>query len=176
MNMNLKIRPMAIDDAYEVARINTHSWQTAYKGILDQSFLDSLDIDKRASSWTDGIKNDSKLIRLVAETEGTIKGFVVGLNNRSHPNPDSDGELWAIYVDPIKVGNGIGTSLFRKFQNELQNRNMKSMCVWVLEENKQARAFYEKMGGNQTRDSKTFKVGNKEHLEVCYVFQLKDIL
>jgi hypothetical protein len=51
-------------------------------------------------------------------------------------------------------------------------KNMKSMCVWAIEENTQARKFYEKMGGSLTQDSKTFKAGDKEHLEVCYTFNL----
>jgi len=171
--MNLNIRPMTIDDALDVARIHTESWQAAYKGIIDQIVLDSLDMNKRAISWADGIKNDPSLIRLVAETKGKIKGFVVGLNNRSHPNPNSDAELWAIYVDPKTTQNGIGTSLFKSFLIELQNRDMNSMCVWVLEENEQARRFYEKMGGTLVPDIKTFKAGSNEHQEVCYSYTYK---
>lgn len=170
--MNLKIRPMTIDDAYEVATIHTESWQNAYKGIIDQKILDELDINKRATNWADGIKNEPNLIRLVAEFEGEIKGFVVGLNNRSHPSPESDGELWAIYVNPNTTQSGIGTSLFKSFIAELQKNEMNSMCVWVLEENKQARKFYEKMGGILAPDIKKFKAGSNEHKEVCYKFLL----
>src|SRR5690554_4231755 len=138
-----KVRPMTIEDAYKVAKIHTESWQVAYKGIIDQSILDSLDIDQKEKAWTEGIKDDPSLIRLVAEMDGDIKGFAVGLHNRSHPSPNSEGELWAIYIDPNFTFKGLGTTLFVAFQKELLSLGINSMCVWVLEENKNARLFYE---------------------------------
>ena len=47
------------------------------------------------------------------------------------------------------------------------------MIIWCLEKNKNARRFYEKMGGKLINDEKYFEKEGKKYREVGYVFDIK---
>lgn len=167
---DLFVRPMLPTDSKRVAEIHTLSWQFAYKGIVPQDFLDDIDINKRESNWKSGIEKDPSLVRLVAVANNKILGFVCGLNNRDKSIEDIDGELWAIYVDPNESNHGVGTILFKSFKDELNQRGIFTMNVWVLEDNLSARSFYEKMGGELSQHVKEIEIGGKKLKEVSYEY------
>lgn len=170
--MNIKIEPMTVNDSKSVAEIHTQSWQSAYKGIIPQEFLDAIDVKKREENWARGIIKDPGLIRLVAKDDnGSIIGFLCGLHNRDK-NPKIDGELWAIYVYPEQTKRGVGKLLFNSFVNELRKRSFSKMNVWVLEKNSIARIFYEKMGGALSEHKKEIEIGGKKLIEVSYEYRL----
>lgn len=163
---------MTADDSLQVATIHTLSWQWAYKGIIDQNFLDSLDIQKRAENWKAGVESGNKAIRLVVEYEGEIVGFASGLENRRTAEmPDCDAELWAIYVHPHKVNLGAGNALVTEFKKELKALGKKKFCIWALKDNQQARFFYEKQGGVLSAE-RTFEIAGQSLPEVGYKFSL----
>ena len=164
---------MKPEDSLEVARIHTLSWQKAYKGIVDQNFLDSIDIEKRAASWKTGIEtNDPCIIRLVSEKNNHILGFACGLENRTKIElPDCDAELWAIYVHPDHENQGAGKSLLEYFKEELRLAGKTRFCVWAIKENLPARRFYEKLGG-VPKGSKKVKIGDQQLAEVGYEFSI----
>jgi ribosomal protein S18 acetylase RimI-like enzyme len=168
--MSIIVRNMNVDDAKEVARIHTDSWKETYKGIVPQDFLDSLDVNKRAENWARGIQEEPSLIRLVAIFQNEVVGFVCGLNNRDNNNSSIQGELWAIYVDPRKCNRGIGKNLFSEFISKIKERNIHTIAVWVLEDNQNARKFYEKMGGKLAPYQKEIQIGGKSLVEKCYEY------
>lgn len=165
---------MKIEDSLAIATIHTLSWQHAYKGIMDQTFLDNISIEKREENWRLSIeKNDPKLIRLVACEDDKILGFICGLENRYLDLlPSCDSELWAIYVHPHFVGKNIGKKLMQKFKEELRLLGKKQFCIWVLKDNYNARIFYEKQGGIFTSAKKNFQVAGKGLAEVAYKISL----
>lgn len=170
---NLTVRQMLSTDSKRVAQIHTLSWQHAYKGVVPQAFLDDIDVDKRESNWRSGIEKDPSLIRLVAVAENNILGFVCGLHNRDKNINEIDGELWAIYVDPDRSNDEVGTTLFESFKNELMKSNIFTMNVWVLEENLSARSFYEKVGGKLSSHTKEIEIGGKKLKEISYEYFFK---
>ncbi len=48
------IRPAAPGDALAVARVHVRAWQEGYRGLLEQSYLDALRPEDRASRYTFG--------------------------------------------------------------------------------------------------------------------------
>ena len=44
--MSIKIRKAEIADAEKIAKIKIEGWQTAYRGIIDDEFLDNMDRKK----------------------------------------------------------------------------------------------------------------------------------
>ena len=46
------------------------------------------------------------------------------------------------------------------------------MVIWCLEENKNARKFYEKMGGKLYK-TRNIEIGNKKYPEVCYKYDIE---
>jgi ribosomal protein S18 acetylase RimI-like enzyme len=167
------IRKMLPEDAAQVGFIHVKAWQVAYKGILHQSFLDSLDLEKRTEGWRKGMKENPSLVRLVAEKEGEILGFICGLNNRKlDVLPASDCELWAIYVRPGLFRSGIGRQLLAKFKEEMKRADKKRLSLWALKANEPGCRFYESQGGVLSSIEHEIKLGDQTLAEVAYEFDL----
>jgi ribosomal protein S18 acetylase RimI-like enzyme len=168
------IRPMVPDDSSQVAMIHMLSWQHAYRGIVDQEVLDSLDIGLSEKNWKKGIEsNEPPIKRLVLESEGKVAGYLCGLENRFRSQlPDCDSEVWAIYVHPDQTGNGFGKALLKAFALDLRSLGKTRLCVWVLKENHGARRFYEKQGGKLSEANKVFRIGEQTLDEAAYEFEL----
>lgn len=167
------IRSMTISDAESVANIHIDSWRVAYRGIVPQDYLDSLDIDKRIAFWEKNISNCGSMIQLVAEIEKKVVGFITGLENRSKVElPHIDSELWAIYVDPNQMRNGVGKELVKAFTEKLKNLNKKKMCIWVLADNHRAINFYKKCGAYHTEVKKMIDLGGKNLEEIALEIKL----
>jgi ribosomal protein S18 acetylase RimI-like enzyme len=79
----------------------------------------------------------------VARVHGEIVGFVsVGRGT----DPDTDGELYAIYVLPAYWGSGVGRALMQAGEERLRELGHQHAILWVLEDNPRARRFYEAAG------------------------------
>ena len=144
---------MKIEDAFRVADIHARAWQVAYKGILDQKLLDGIDVMEREEMWRDKLIPNPERTNLVLDVEAKIKGW--SAFGTSSDNRESQ-ELIGIYIDPIHFREGLGTELWRATRDLMLERSPKYFTLWVLEDNKQARSFYEKIGFINTE--KTRKV------------------
>ena len=56
---------------------------------------------------------------------------------------------------------------------DLKNKRKNKMIIWCLEKNKNARRFYEKMGGKLINDEKYFEKEGKKYKKVGYSFDIK---
>lgn len=157
------IREADRDDARAVAQVNVASWQAAYPGLIDQTFLDSLDVDGRTESWQ-RILHQRRGRVLVAEEGGSVIGFcAVG------PAIDDEwGEVFAIYVDPRHWGHGVGRDLLAGGEQALAEAGFSRALLWVLEGNSRARAFYERQGWAIGRPIRIEAIGSTDVTEVRY--------
>jgi L-amino acid N-acyltransferase YncA len=150
--MPVSIREATFADAPGVARVQVDTWRTAYRGMIPDSYLDSLNYEESAQRWGRGFSNPEwRGFAFVAEEAGEIVGFAVGGPQRSEV-PGYDGELNAIYVLQDQQGKGIGRALAQAVTRELLARGMHSMVVWVLTDNHPSRRFYESLGGVWLRE------------------------
>lgn len=161
------VRDITPSDCDAVASIHVRSWQTAYKGIMSQDFLDQLDVVERAGRWRTNLSAGRCPINLLAEANNAVVGFGGGGHNRT-PDlvPEATGELWALYADPNMWAKGIGSAIF----NEFRKRWKTSFCVWAARDNRVGRSFYEKMGGTLLRATKNEEVGGATVPHVVYLF------
>lgn len=53
----------------------------------------------------------------------------------------------------------------------LKDRGYKSVIIWCLKENKKARGFYEKIGGELYKERKII-IAETEYDEVCYKYEI----
>jgi len=119
------LRPARGDDAEGITKVFIHtrevSW-TFLKWTYDQSFMLGLFRDEvlpKQTVW-------------VAENETGILGFMA-LEGE---------ELDRLYVMPEMHHQGIGRALLEK----AKTLNPEGLCLWVFQENHQARGFYEHHG------------------------------
>jgi ribosomal protein S18 acetylase RimI-like enzyme len=130
------IRPATPDDAEAVARVHVETWRAAYAHALSPEGLASLSVTQRAELHR-------RSPPVVAEVDGEIVGFVsVGPGT----DPDTDGELYAIYVLPDHWGSGLGRALMQAGEERLRELGHQHAILWVLEDNPRARRFYEAAG------------------------------
>jgi ribosomal protein S18 acetylase RimI-like enzyme len=130
------IRPATPDDAEAVARVHVETWRAAYAHALSAEGLASLSVTQRTELHR-------RSPPVVAEVDGEIVGFVsVGPGT----DPDTDGELYAIYVLPEHWGSGVGRALMQAGEERLRELGHEHAILWVLEDNPRARRFYEAAG------------------------------
>ena len=170
---NVIIRNIEEKDVSNVVEIQIDGWKTAYKGIIDEEFLNSMKIEERIEK----IKRDYKENGfIVAELNNQIVGFCRYIDNNNFTNdiPDIDCELLAIYVKSGLKYNGIGTKLFQYVTNEFKKKNKFKMILWCLKDNECAKKFYTRMGGKIVKE-KEIKIGNKKYLAVGFLYNIKQI-
>lgn len=143
------LRPACLADATEIARIHVMSWQATYQGLLPNSLLEGLSIDRRSQQWQTWIAAAVPNSIWIGEAENTLAGFVIGGPERSG-EAGFDGEIQAIYLRPDCQGQGLGKALFAHMQQQLCAQGMLSQLVWVLTGNQRASQFYARQGGQPT--------------------------
>ena len=162
------VREATLGDADGIARAHTDSWQSSYRGILPDTVLDRIDVGQRAETRR-RILRDRSIYQLVAYdlTHDDIVGFCDAGPSRRHV--PYAGELYAIYIVQRAKRYGLGQDMFERVQAHLVREGLRSMIVWVLDNNHHARRFYEAMGGRVgSRLSST--VGGFPIVELSYVW------
>ena len=141
------LRKATVIDAGTISRVRAAGWQSAYRGIIADEYLDSMDVD----GWAEGLRfamaeSLHGAVLYVAELETEIVGWAWGGRNRDAPTAYA-GELYAIYLLPEYQRQGIGLQLTTTTAARLLEEGLRSMVVWALQDNRPARRFYEKLGG-----------------------------
>jgi GNAT superfamily N-acetyltransferase len=162
-----QVRPATPDDTYDVARVHVRSWQSAYRGLIAQEYLDSLEPETWAGRYTFGRMGIGLPSTLVAVNGSTICGLATTGLCRDI-DLSNFGELMAIYVDPAYIRTGVGRLLIEAARERLRGVGVAAAALWVLDGNARARRFYERDGWRYdgTRRSRTY--GNTPVEEVRY--------
>ena len=159
----MMIRQAQEEDVMQIAEILVEDWQTAYRGIMDDGFLDSMSAAQR---YEIEIRRYQKYV--VAADGNEILGYAwsEGIDDET-----ADCEIIALYVQYLKRKNGIGRALMRHAMDGFRNAGKKTMIVWCLKENRESRKFYEKMGGKAYKEG-THKWGDREYAMISYLYRL----
>ena len=171
---DVRIRLARLEDAPAIAAVHVRAWQTAYRGIVPDSYLDTMDLAARVERWQERLAHPAEseftfvaeLTGNTKETPGAIIGFSSGGPER-HGIAGYDGELYAIYLLPEHRGKGIGRRLVAAAAKWLSERGTQSLVIWVLKDNVKGRAFYEALGG-QLVSEQTITIGSSSLLDVAY--------
>ncbi|WP_329440137.1 GNAT family N-acetyltransferase [Streptomyces canus] len=143
----LLIRPMALADCDRVAEIRVRGWQSAYRGLIPQSYLDGMSVARDAERHRTRFgQGDGSVVNLVAEWDGEVMGWACHGPYRDGEVRTADAELYAVYVDPRRYGTGIGHALLLETLRSRTAVGHDRMYLWVLRDNVRARRFYERAG------------------------------
>ncbi len=155
--MNLRLATAG--DALRLARLHVDSWRAAYRGLVPDEFLDSLDVGARAERLRARMQA-GEAEYYVADEDGELLGWLT-LGGSQDPDPDSQtaGEIWALYVAPSHWRQGVGRALVRCGEVLLRSRGYESAVLWVFAGNDRARRFYEAMGFVADGSSKILERG-----------------
>ncbi|MDE7281356.1 MAG: GNAT family N-acetyltransferase, partial [Ruminiclostridium sp.] len=134
----------------------------AYKGLIDQAYLNSMTLEKCTSiafKWRDNI--------LVAKDDDRVVGFA-GYGEHSDSALSNTGEVFAIYIFSEYYGKGVGYALMQAALQKLSQ--YKRVALWVLKDNKRAIRFYEKCGFVFDGTEKTIVLGG-ENTEIRMILE-----
>ena len=138
------IRFAVFEDAEAIAINHIRSWQEMYKDFIPESILQNLSVQQRTQEWQDLINQGVKI--LVLEIDHKMVGFASICEFRDVKPDALNGEFSAIYLHPDHWRQGLGTQLCKIALSELSKLGFKSVYLWVLSDNLQARRFYESLG------------------------------
>lgn len=140
-----RIRRADIHDAQEIARVHVQSWQSAYRGLLPQDYLDNLDPARRLPAWRRSLLHSGwpRSGAIVAEHDEHLVGFAHFCPTRDEDrDPVTVGELASIYVLPTVWERGIGRQLMTAVLTALHDAAYTTATLWVLTTNARATRFY----------------------------------
>ncbi|MGW2568064.1 N-acetyltransferase family protein [Streptomyces sp. NPDC001537] len=164
---------MALADCERVAEVRVGGWQTAYRGIIPQSYLDTMSVPEDAERRrTHVLERSAEVVNLVAEQDGEIVGWACHGPYRDGEVRTAELELYALYVAPESYGVGVGRALIEESVRRGTAAGHARVYLWVLKENARARRFYERSGFRPDGAEEPFEVDGVEVPEVRYVREL----
>lgn len=160
--IEIKIERASSNDYDGLQNVRDRSWLVTYPnidaGISKEDIQDWLEKRKTPEKIIAGKerlqKSGGENRAFVAKHDNKVVGFVV-----TDIHEDKN-ELSSIYIDPDYVGHGIGTKLWNEAKKHLDTK--KCTFVHVVEYNKNAISFYEKLG---------FKRNDKKFADEKFVFK-----
>ncbi len=141
----LVIRRAGEGDALVVSQIRVRSWQWAYRGMMADSVLDLLSAEDGVDGWRRGLAREDRWT-WIAEWDRDPIGFAATGPTTDATAAPGTGEIYAIYLEPERVGTGVGRELFATAVRNLREVGFLRALLWVLESNSRARRFYEAAG------------------------------
>lgn len=145
--MKYLIRKAKVNDAEGVARVHVDTWQSHYRGQISDEYLDNISIQQRKDMWEKDFSTpEKKSETFVTEIDNKIIGFCSVGPSRDKDADKLTSELYAIYLDPSKQGNGIGKVLMETGLNFLKEQGFVKVTLWVLKSNESTISFYKSQG------------------------------
>ncbi len=155
------------EDANEIAKLVIDSWQTTYKGLIDDNYLNSLKIENAKKRWKEEIVENNNI--LIYKEDNKILGVIKYDESESEKE---NGEVFVLYVKPKEKRKGIGTKLFNTAKQELLKCGYKDMIVWCLDGNMIGENFYLKSGGCK-KEKRLFNINGINVCENKLLFKLR---
>ena len=169
--MGIRIRQATPKDAPGIARVHVDSWRSSYAGVVPKEILAGLSYSERETLWDDILTSpDTNRRCFVAETRDAQGTKIVGFASAGQESADHEGyegEIYAIYLLEEYQRIGLGRRLLQSAAKYLLDDAIKSVLLWVFEENHRARRFYESLGGKLVA-RKDITIGGSEVVEVAY--------
>ncbi|MBL4588668.1 MAG: GNAT family N-acetyltransferase [Alphaproteobacteria bacterium] len=179
--MSLLIAPASEEEVAILAVLHVEGWHSAYAGAVDQDFLNSMSVHEREIGWEKWLSNPD-INAAIAYVQDHPVGFVSYSKVETMPpgqstiRPQYTSEILAIYILPDYWKQGVGKALMSYAAEKLKDNRQSGVCLWVLDKNKNACSFYEKMGG-QRIGKHMIEIGPSKVKEVCYGWRnLKDLI
>ncbi|MEN8656172.1 GNAT family N-acetyltransferase [Streptomyces sp. 21So2-11] len=142
------VREMDGADIEAVSTIRVRGWQAAYAGMVPQTYLDAMTVEGDAVQRRQLFSQPLRKSRdLVAHADRGLAGWICfGPCRGEMPVLGRAGEIYALYVSPDLIGQGIGRRLLGEAHTQMKSQGFEASALWVLSGNQRARRFYERAG------------------------------
>jgi len=149
------IRKARKEDSKDISLLVIKGWQSAYKGLIDDNFLNNMSVEIGKENWERVISSQNEDDNIfVYEENNKILGIIRFGIPEDKENKKYNAEIHVLYVEPNLKRQGIGSKLFTFAKEIFINQGRRNLIVWCLKGNKQGFSFYKKMGGKHIADRK----------------------
>lgn len=151
MEPRITLRRAGPQDWAAVAAIHAASWQSAYRGIYPDAYLDGEAAEERRQYWRSALAEmDPDLDAVfVAEEAGEAVGFACVRRRAEAAGPLLDN----LHVLPERKSEGIGRRLIAAAAEWLVAKEPEAaLQLGVWKDNEKARAFYAWLGGREVEE------------------------
>jgi GNAT superfamily N-acetyltransferase len=143
----MQIRLATPDDAEAIATVGARGWRWAYRGLMPDAYLDSLDPEAMTAEWHRRLSSQRDDDRFwIADERGSVLGVLHTRRSHEDGAGEEDGDVPYLYVDPSHTRGGVGGALLEHALADLKGRGFTAVTLWTLDDNRIARPFYEKHG------------------------------
>ncbi|MET0294179.1 MAG: GNAT family N-acetyltransferase [Phenylobacterium sp.] len=126
--------------------MHVEAWRETYQGLLPKTFLQSMRADIHVRRWQAMLSDPAPdQVVLVAEGPQGVVGYCSGGDSRFRL--PGEAEIATLYLLRSAQKQGLGRSLVQHAARVLAARGAESLVISVLEDNANARGFYERLGG-----------------------------
>jgi len=196
----MKIRYLNEQDVKTVAKMKLQHWQTVYRGMVEDDFLDSLSLAKEERQVSYYVKVTTLSEKMSKESVGTINkmghmvermkfhiviaeddkseiaGFCIFGYRLDESSPtrsfnDYDYQIHELYVSQVSRKRGVGRVLTEFVFKEAIKLGQEKILLKAHAKNYNAIDFYKKIGGRVLGKSEV-ELGNKIYPQIVIGFQL----
>lgn len=175
------VRPVSESDVADLARVHRAAWLESYGQFVDQAYRAAQTPEVFAANWQKWQKDETVNI-LAAENEGGEITGLASFGKLKTPPPGSSpirplyaAEIYALFVLPSYWGKGVAQELLAGAAAGLQAQQLKSLCLWVIENNDRALSFYKKAGGARC-GRQDIEIGHSRLREICFGWRDSNVL
>ena len=151
---DVTIREATVEDVSGVQQVARAGWAAAYGDILQTETIERAMEEWYATESVSGQIEREDVGYFVADDGSDVVGYVTGGPGES----EDTAVLGAIYVDPDRWGEGIGSRLLERFEGFSREEGYEAVFFEVLVGNEVGASFYRKHGysADERRESDLF--------------------
>ncbi len=165
----LKIRLAEEKDLLIISELYIANWKETYKGLVNQDYLDALNVPWAVEKWTNYIKQPKQGI-YIAEKGDQLMGF-----GAFKPEPTIENCLFldALHVTKDARGLGIGSKLINTIGKRAVEEGYSKMNISIVSGNEHARRLYVNRGVTHYEFEKIDFAGKTSNVEM-FVWETLD--
>lgn len=149
---DVSVRPAQVSDADEIGRIQNDTWQQAYRKVLPEQILVSVDAERFAASWRTAIgQPPSPAYQVLVALEGPatvgFAAFGPDADRQSEdPAPETTAAIAAMLVEPRWGRRGHGSRLLAAVADLARSDGINRLVAWVPAADTASLEFYRSAG------------------------------
>src|SRR5262249_27500113 len=153
------LRRAAPGDARPIAEVRINAWRATYAGMVPAAYLAAMSVDDNTAQWQRILSAGPNTTSVfVADDGGEVAGFACG-NMLPEQKHGFDAELTAIYLRRDRQRAGVGRRLVAAVAAAQREHGAKGLVTWVFAANRNARAFYERLGAELVTEQPFHEAG-----------------
>jgi GNAT superfamily N-acetyltransferase len=149
---DVSVRPAAVTDAAEIARLQTETWQIAYRSVLPVAVLDGLDPARFEAAWHQAIvapPSDQHRVLIALEGDNRVGFAAFGPDAdrlSDDPEPEHTAAISTLLVEPRWGRRGHGSRLLAAIAELAGTGGMRRLVTWVAAGDAASLEFYRTAG------------------------------